>query len=259
MGHERIGALPKSKQWRQVVQGLSTLATHPARIDSVAVDTLGLVKDRFRALQNEPAVQGAFAFLVRVAVASRKGELPALVGSAKRQSEVAPIVVAIALKRSVANLGGNQERASLSEDAAVDALVKWHSSHGTALQETLFGGELAGDTWSILGNGAGFCELSRLYFASLSERYLSYYLEREVATALGTLQARQDVQRDLRKHVESVSKHAFETALITQSFAAGWFNANAAAGMPTDEQVNGFVAHAIGKMRGELNREALKI
>lgn len=258
MGHERVGVLPKSKQWRQVVHGLSSLATHPGRVDAVATDTLGLVRERFRALQNDASVHSAFAFLVRLAVASRGGGVPALVGSAKAQADIAPIVVAMALKRHVAPTVGNLEHGALSQEAAVDAVARWHAARKEGRQESLFGGDLANDPWGGLGGGAGFCELSRQYFASLTERYLNYFLEREAASALGSIQARQAVRDELRAHVDAVSQHAFETALITQSFAAGWFNANAARGAPSDEEIGRFVAHAMGKMRGELNREAAK-
>lgn len=258
MGHERVGALPKSKQWRQVVHGLSSLASHPGRVDAVAVDTLGLVRDRFRALQNDASVQSSFAFLVRLAVAARNGGVPALVGSTKTQAEVAPIVVAMALKRHVALSIDNIEHGALSQEAAVDAVAKWHAARKEGGQDSLFEGDLADDPWGTLGGGAGFCELSRQYFASLTERYLNYFLEREAASALGNIQTRQAVHDELRAHVDTVSQHAFETALITQSFAAGWFTANAVDGVPTDDQIGRFVAHAMGKMRGEFNREVSK-
>lgn len=256
MGHERVGALPKSKQWRQVVEGLSSLSTHPGRVDAVAADTLSLVRDRFRALQNDPALHSSFSFLVKLAVSARNGQVPGLVGSTRQQAEITPILVAISLKRDLEAVNGNQEHGALSRDAAVDAIAKWYASRRDKRQESLFGTEFADDPWGALGGGAGFCELSRQFFASLTERYLNYFLEREAATALATIQDRQTVRNELRAHVDSVSRHAFETALITQSFAAGWFNANAIKGAPSDESINRFVAHAMGKMRGELNREA---
>ena len=60
----------------------------------------------------------------------------------------------------------------------------------------------------------------------------------------------------LEDHVDVVSHHAFETARITQSFAAGWFNRYASQGMPTADEISGFLSHSVGKLREELRREA---
>ena len=49
---------------------------------------------------------------------------------------------------------------------------------------------------------------------------------------------------------------AFETARITQSYAAGWFNLYAREGMPTEGEISRFLTHQVGKLREELNREA---
>ena len=257
MGHERVGALPKSKQWREVVQGLSSLGTRPALVEAVASDTLNLVKGQFRALQTDPAVRAAFSFLVTVAVSARGSQLSLAVGTVTPQKDVKPLLVAIALRRAVAPHVQNPELGIIAQDAAADALRKWHLSQVSKPQEGLFSeAEYSPDPWVELGNAGGFCELSRLYFASISERYLNFFLEREAASALGTIQARQRVHDELEAHLEDVSKHAFETARITQSFAAGWFTKHASRGVPSDKEVRGFVAHALGKIRGELNREA---
>jgi hypothetical protein len=231
----------------------------PALVEAVASDTLNLVKGKFRALQTDPAVRAAFAFLVQVAVRARGSQLSQAVGTQTAQRDVKPLLVALALRRAVAPHVKNPELGIIAQDAAVDALRKWHVIQVSKPQEGLFDEpEYSPDPWVGLGDPRGFCELSRLYFASISERYLNFFLEREAASALGTIQARQTVHDELHAHLEDVSNHAFETARITQSFAAGWFARHASRGVPSDKLVSGFVAHALGKMRCELNREAPK-
>jgi len=67
---------------------------------------------------------------------------------------------------------------------------------------------------------------------------------------------RDEFEKQLAAHVDDVSQHAFETAKITQSFAAGWFNKHAKSGVPTDREITTFLTLAFGKMRAELQREA---
>ncbi|MGB8472696.1 MAG: hypothetical protein WCE61_01275, partial [Candidatus Acidiferrum sp.] len=63
-------------------------------------------------------------------------------------------------------------------------------------------------------------------------------------------------QEQLRSNIDGASRHAFETAKITQSFAAGWFNRHVRGGSnPTDAEIRGFLAIAFGKMREDLRRE----
>lgn len=59
----------------------------------------------------------------------------------------------------------------------------------------------------------------------------------------------------MSRHVDDVSRHAFETAKIMQSFAAGWFNKHAKEGLPTNASMRGFLRLALGKLREELRRE----
>ncbi|MCZ7641337.1 MAG: hypothetical protein M5U12_37945 [Verrucomicrobia bacterium] len=111
------------------------------------------------------------------------------------------------------------------------------------------------DSWRPLGHGSGFCELSRLFFGKLTERYLNYFLERAASVTCPSLEHREQFQDGIRSHVDAVSKQAFETAKITQSFAAGWFNGHARDRVPTEREIEGFLSVAFGKMRDELRRE----
>ena len=61
-------------------------------------------------------------------------------------------------------------------------------------------------------------------------------------------------KQELEKYVEGISLHAFETAKITQSFAAGWFNKHSKEGVPSEKEIEGFLSIALGKMRDELQR-----
>ena len=62
-------------------------------------------------------------------------------------------------------------------------------------------------------------------------------------------------RQQLQKHLGDVSKHSFETAKITQSFAAGWFNKNAAKDQPSIAQLRHFLSYAFEKLREDLRRE----
>ena len=97
---------------------------------------------------------------------------------------------------------------------------------------------------------------SRLFFSKFTERYLNYFLEREASASMASVSERDRLASQLSEHIDGVSKFAFETSRITQSFAAGWFNNYARDRYPSKDESRSFLNVAIGKMREELRREA---
>ena len=165
-----------------------------------------------------------------------------------------PLRIAQTLRHWVNDHQDSLEYRGIAERAATDAITTWHSRQRE--QGYLFGpSEDAAIVWGKASNGAGFCELSRLFFAKFTERYLNYFLEREASAALPTIEARERFREQLHQHVDQVSQHAFETAKITQSFAAGWYNRHVRRGSPSRREVERFLSIAFGKIREELLHE----
>jgi hypothetical protein len=148
----------------------------------------------------------------------------------------------------------HSERSDLAAKALADALSQYALE--PRFRQTSMFGTTPWDTWRDADTGAGFCELSRLYFSNLTERYLRYFLDREASAALGDPALVTDLRDHLRSTVDSISRRAFETAKIMQSFAAGWFQKHAKGGMPPKSEIRAFLSYALQKIREELRREA---
>ena len=73
---------------------------------------------------------------------------------------------------------------------------------------------------------------------------------------MASISDRDRLATQLREHIDGVSRFAFETSRITQSFAAAWFNNHARDRYPSKDESRGFLSFAFGKMREELKREA---
>jgi hypothetical protein len=164
MGHERIGILPKTKRWRAIVAEIAAANALPSDIPEIARHTLDALGSRYANLATDASVKKAFEFLVEMA------------RSAAGQQDVADIGQKSALS-VVADLGrhlgreGSLETAEIVKRAAADAIGTWAREAATS-QEELFPETAPGDRWRGLGTGAGFCELSRLFFSRFTERYL---------------------------------------------------------------------------------------
>lgn len=257
MGHERLGVLPKTQRWQQVVEQIAKPSLADEDVSSIARQTVQNISSRFRNIQSEPSVRTAFKFLVALSVASRSPKPRETLSSHGIEVPVAmtPLSLAKAVHAQVAGKRNSLEYAEIAQNAAVDAIAAWYEkNHGRQMR--LF--EPSDDSfqaWRKAGSGTGFCELARLFFAKFTERYLNYFLEREASAYLQNLYQRDQLRKKLRDYVDIVSKHAFETAKITQSFAAGWFNKHAAQDVPTDGEIQDFLFVAFGKIREELQRE----
>jgi len=137
----------------------------------------------------------------------------------------------------------------------IDTISQWSQRHQS--QQTLIFDANRDSflTWQKAANGSGFCELSRIFFSNFTGRYLRYFLEREASSRIQSLSDRELFSKQLDSHIQNISKHAFETAKIAQSFAAGWYNLHAKDKIPTDDKLRDFLAFAFKKLNSELLRE----
>lgn len=255
MGHERTGALPRSQQWRSVVAQISEFPEE-GRISDVAKATMTNVRKRFLRIHRDEGVRAAFGFLIALSRASVADQTERI--HVDLSSNPSPLRISLSLSSWVKAHTDSFEYAEIAQKAATDAVGKW--TRQQQQQRTIFGEfSDATEVWRRAGDGTGFCEISRLFFAKFTEKYLNYFLEREASAVLPSLTARDEFSSRLEKHIGAVSDHAFETARISQSFAAGWYNNHALNGMPSDEDIGRFLAVAFGKIREELMRESVQL
>lgn len=257
MGHERLGLLPKTKPWKQIIQQIADSHLSESDIESIASQTIDNVRNRLRNIHSDKGILAAFNFIVTFAIASGlENPFEFLFSNGIQIDRNASLLsIAKAIHKVVTNKAESLEYGEIGQSAAVDALALWYeSTKGRQLR--LF--DYAEDpfaVWRKASDGGGFCGLARLFFAKFTERYLNYFLERISSSSLKTVNDRELFRTRLKEHVDSVSRHAFETARITQSFAAGWFNKYATKGIPREDELEGFLLLAFGKIREELRRE----
>lgn len=257
MGHKRLGYMPRTKTWRAIVDQLTAFSLGTAEVSSIAKNTLENVKERFSKFEDDPSVQSSFEFLLQVSYAFQKeNPLQYLIDHRILEKEELTL---IKLSRGIKNYTENDvvshEYQTFARQATIDAINNWYVENlerGTSL----FHSDV--DSVSIFNkaaDGSGFCELSRLFFSKFTERYLKYFLEREASSAIPNINERDKFSAEVEKHISQISKHAFETAKITQSFAAGWYTKNTKESFPEKKEIKNFLSHAFGKMRSELLEE----
>ena len=256
LGHERVGVLPRTKRWRDVVADISSFTESPDEANKLARLILGNVRSRFLNLHRDDGVSAAFQFLISLAT-----DTPIVAESFDAQVNLeanpSPLRVIATLNSWVDHNLQSTEYAIIAKRASADAITLW--SRQQSSQPSLLSGDVkSSEIWQAANNGGGFCEVARLFFYKFTERYLNYFLDREASATLTNPLARDALDSQLRGHVDNVSRYAFETSKITQSFAAGWFNRHSREGAPPPREVRSFLRIAFGKMHEELVRETLR-
>lgn len=258
MGHERIGYLPRSKSWRDIVNDIGRFSEQNPYTNKITQGTLRQVRARFEHLEKDPSVISAFRILLEIAFAFKMDDPIKYLRDRKliNSSELSPIQLAISIHNNNPIKINSNEYNTISKQAAIDAINCWYTANKPK-EENLFSNKLnSEEILSRTANGSGFCELSRLFFSKFTERYLKYFLERE-ASSVVAYSNRVLFNNEIEKHIDLISKHAFETSKITESFAAGWFNKNVKTSFPSDKQIKGFLSYAFHKIANELLREEI--
>ena len=257
MGHKRIGVLPTSQRWQDIAQLIAGEHISDTEVADIAQKTIHNVKSRFRYIEQDGGVLGTFQFLVNLAIASRE-ENPQewlLNVGIELPDDPTPLSFAKAISTYVAPRRNSPEYDKIAQKAAGDAISIWYRENQPTTASLFESLEDPFEVWRKAGSGAGFCELSRLFFAKFTQRYLEYFLERAASPGLKSIDKRIQFKQQLVQHVDNISLHAFETAEITQSFAAGWFNKRAKGDAPNEKEIEGFLSVAFGKIRDALQRE----
>ena len=260
MGHERVGYLPKTQKWRGIVKSISSYTDAEEIIVDIAAQTTKNVRHRFQNIENDSGVFAAFKYVL------------ALTYSAKSQNAFDKLDqqginlpkdfnlydLAYSIQEYVGKNTDSKEYSAFATQSMIDTVSDW-ARLNEKNQIALFDSSDKGlDLWNKAANGAGFCELSRLFFSKFTERYLKYFLEREAAASISNIYDRKQFNQNLEEHVDQISKHAFETSKITQSFAAGWYNKEVKGVFPSDRKIKGFLSFAFKKINSELIREETK-
>jgi hypothetical protein len=256
MGHERVGFLPNTKKWLNIVDDIGKFSDSFNNVPQIANNTIKLVKTRFRNIENDDGVLASFKFLVLLSI-SAKHKNPAQYLSESGinlQNDFTLFNLSKEINNYISTHAEQNEFNILANQAVLDTVSSWTKDNSIQLTLDLFDGKNSFDAWQKASKGDGFCELARSFYAKFTERYLKYFLERETSSHIKNLADRENFDRELSNHVNEISKHAFETTKIMQSFAAGWFNKNSEKKI-NDDQIKKFVSFAFNKIVSELIRD----
>jgi len=254
MGHIRLGVLPKTRKWRQVVDELRL----GGNVEAVAASASVASEASLQGASNDPAFLHGFWLLTQIPLAARgpnfAGDLRRLGLQVADQPGLMDVVGAVsdAVDRYAREQGGRTDLGEMAQMAAVESLT---AIVGPTLP-SLFGPGPAEVQRAIgrLAVGDRFSALAREFFARLTQRSLDYYLSRELNRHIGGGERfGDDVAR--AQFDDALYRHCREASRIIEAFAGGWYGKNVYQGDGlTPDAVRKFAPVAFKKIRAELRK-----
>jgi hypothetical protein len=254
VGHIRLGVLPKSRKWHQVVEQLRV----GADVSAVAASAASAAEASLRNASTDPAFLHAFWLLTQIPLAARgptfAEDLRRLGLEVSDQPSLMDVAAAFsgAVDRFARQHGGRTDLGEMAQFAAVESLT---ATVGPALP-SLFGPrpEEVRRALGRLAGGDRFSALAREFFARLTQRCLDYYLSRELSNHIGP-GARFRDDRARFEFDNALDQHCWEASRIVELFAGDWYGKNVYQGEGlTPDNIRRFAPVAFGKIRAELRK-----
>jgi len=258
MGHVRLGVLPRTKAWKEVVG----LIAAGADVSQVANATITAAEQAFSFVMGDKGYTEAVWLMTQLAIAAKKDDpythLQSVGISLPEDATLSDVTVGIidALDRAVERSGKRSDLADVSGRALVGAVT-------TALQPHLNGlfpndKETMRAALSHLGKEREFADLSRSFFERLTNQSLQYFLTKTLATHVGE-GMRFATMNQKAQFDHALDIHTREASVIVHDFSSKWFSKHRyeEGGDISRKSSDGFAGFALKKMKDELKAGAL--
>jgi hypothetical protein len=255
VGHIRLGELPRSRKWDQVID----LIGAGGDVASIAAATFRAAEVGFEQAAKDEGLGRAAWLLTQLPLAARQpnySERLAALGLKVSDAPDLPELIGSfsdAIDSHMRRTGGRTDFGEMAQLAAAETLASVLGSR----TQTLFGStpEDVRVELGTLATARRFADLARRFIASLTRRYLSFFLSRELPNHVGGRRRFANAS----EHAEfdkAFDLHCLQASLIVEDFAGGWFSKTNWERGITPADARSFIWVALKKVRSELRRGA---
>ena len=253
MGHLWLGTLTATRRWKDVIG----LIAEGADVSRVAEATTHAWERAFDTVQNDAGFREAIWLLTQLGVAGRSetpnGHLDAAgveITGARSMVEVA-MALSDAMERRIES---SRQRSDFGE-LAQRALVATVTEHLQREIPPLIPSSADDISAAVrqCGKGKVFGELSRGFFARLTNECLNYFLSKTLSAQVGD-NRRFATTAQVAQFEDAMRTHCVEAAGIVEDYSAGWFSKHYrdGGGAIGRDEVDNFGWYGLVKMQHEL-------
>lgn len=258
MGHVRLGILPASKKWKEIVAYLSA---GDVSVDELANKVADACDKSFEKASDDPAFQHTMELMFMIPMAAQKDDLRAALSEIGLHVPENPsrtdIIGAFAKAIEGKSIQAQSDLYPLSKNAGIAVLNEFLSQEPPAPQMDFFA-EPKSDVHRNLEKLAapvGFADLTQNYFARLAKDNIRYFMERELPAHVGQNGNYKSIP-DLSVFDRGVDHHCKEGSFIMREFAETWYpKLRYHSDKPvSSKDIRSFAYVAVQKMRKELHK-----
>jgi hypothetical protein len=265
MGHQRLGSIPTSRKWSDVVGevgGPPAAEGQPPTaaaqdIPDIAQRTLEAAEEGLRRAIDDVGLRFTFYLLTQVVLAARDADWRQELGALgiRLGDEASVFEFTSELQRVIDEhleaRGGATEVSEMAQQAAGEALATLAGPRAA----TLFGNDQAELQQAVrsLSTKAGFCDLGQRFFACFMARFLNFYLCRITAGQVGGGRIAQ--VDNLSEFNNALQTHCLQSARLVHDYCGDWYSKTEFQKGIDLDNTSHFMAVAVKKFQAELRRQ----
>ena len=251
MGHIRLGTLPRTRQWIQVLDLIGGGAGTPV----VAAATMDASERGLISAAKDPGLVYTVWLLTQVPLAARSKDFVARLRKLGLKVSDSPSLLEVvgaftgAVDAHLRRTGGRTDLGEMAQMAASESLAALGTPANASLFETT-----AADvqqTIKSFSTTKQFSTLAGEFFTRLSRKYLTYFLSRELSNYVGGDGRFSNIDRHAEFN-QGLDLYCRQASRIIEEFSGGWFSKGNFEGGITQAKAAAFVHIALKKLRAEL-------
>ena len=264
MGHTRLGNLPKSQKWQDLVRRIAgsqvsgNSLSAASYVEAIAAQTLEASRAGLDNAKHDSGVLYGFYLLTQVTLASRSRnweDTLALHGiHLSNESTVFDLTSEIqaAIDRHVSrSSSGATDLSEMAQQSVGEALISLADTRTASLFEG--SRDEVRNAIRTLSTKKGFGELGQRFFGRFISRFLNFYLSRATAAALGG--PRLPDLAGVAEFNQALRTHCDQSARIVRDFCGEWYSKTAYQEGINPENASRFLAVAVRKLSSELEQQ----
>jgi hypothetical protein len=255
MGHTRLGDIPRTRAWRDVV----ALIAGGAGASQIANATISAAERGLNLASNDKALVETVFLLSQLPLAARTSDFAGALRQAGLNVPDTPGLMDVvgafseAIDAKLKN-GSRSDLGEMAQMAAAETITRFigektHSLFGVT------GADVQG-ALSQMATNVQFSHFARTFFSQLTTRCMDYFLSRAFSYHIGEGKRFATLAQQARFN-EALNLHCREASKIVEQFSGGWFSkTNWEMGGISRREAAGFAHVAMQKVVSELKAGA---
>ena len=222
MGHTRLGNLPRTRKWQQVV----ALIEWGAGTEQVANAAISAAEEGLQLAAEDRGLVETIWLLTKLPLAAKSENFTRALQDAGLEISDSPGLMEVvgalsdAIDRKLSNNGGRTDLGEMAQMAAAETITQIIGSR----TQSLFGTtpDDIKNAFSRLSTNKQFGILARDFFGRLTNKCLDYFVSRAVAHHVGE-NRRFSTLAQQSEFSRALGTHSREASRIIEEFSGGWF------------------------------------